>query len=133
MQPHMRELYASMDMFVLPSHREGFPRSAMEAASMGLPLVLSNIRGCREVLADGVNGVSVPPRDAAALEKAMASLIQQPALRHRMGLASRAKAVQEFDERLVIRKTLSVYGALLARVATGSPQTRTRRRQPDLV
>ena len=103
----------------------------MEAASMGLPLVLSNIRGCREVLADGVNGVSVPPRVRGPGESH--GIAHQPALRHRMGLASRAKAVQEFDERLVIRKTLSVYGALLARVATGSPQERTRRRQPDLV
>jgi glycosyltransferase involved in cell wall biosynthesis len=114
MQRDMRELYAIMDIFVLPSYREGFPRSAMEAASMGLPLVLSNIRGCREVLEDGVNGFMVPPHDPIALEKAIASLVQRHDLRQSMGHASRARAVKEFDERVIIRKTLRVYETVMA-------------------
>src|SRR5207244_8498796 len=56
-------LLALMDVFVLPSWREGLPRSAIEAAAMGKPLVLTNIRGCREVARDGVEGLLVPPRD----------------------------------------------------------------------
>ena len=114
MQQEMREVYALMNIFVLPSYREGFPRSAMEAASLGLPLVLANIRGCREAVEDGNNGVLVPLHDAVALCAGIESLVQQGELRERMSRASREKALRDFDERSVIRKTLEVYERLLA-------------------
>src|SRR3990172_5103783 len=109
----MPELYAAMDIFVLPSYREGFPRSAVEAAAMGRPLVLTDIRGCREVVAQGRNGFLVPPRDAGALRARVMELITDPGLRARMGRESRARAVAEFDERRVIATTLDVYRRLL--------------------
>src|SRR4029450_7815108 len=69
------ELLSLFDVFVLASWREGFPRSAIEAAAMGKPLVLSDIPGCHEVARDGVEAVFVPPRDAVALTAAIRSLI----------------------------------------------------------
>ena len=66
----VEDLYAAFDMYVLASYREGFPRSAMEAAAMGLPVVATDIRGCRQVVEHGSTGLLVPPRDAAALTDA---------------------------------------------------------------
>ena len=66
-------LYAAMDIFCLPSHREGFPRAAMEAAASGLPVVATDIRGCRQVVEPGRTGVLVPPQDAAAVAAALAT------------------------------------------------------------
>ena len=65
------ELYRGMDLYVLASHREGFPRSAMEAAAMGLPIVATDIRGCRQVVDDGRTGVLVPVGDVPALTEAI--------------------------------------------------------------
>lgn len=110
----VERLYAGSDIYVLASHREGFPRSAMEAAAMGLPIVATNIRGCRQVVEDGVNGFLVPPKDSARLAAALARLIAQRELRYRMGQAGTAKALADFDQQRVIRTTLDVYAQLLA-------------------
>jgi glycosyltransferase involved in cell wall biosynthesis len=98
-------LHAS-DLYVLPSWREGFPRSAMEAAAMKLPIVATNIRGCRQVVGHEENGLLVPLRDAAALEQAIERLVTDAASRRRMGEAGRVKALAEFDERRVCRTVL---------------------------
>lgn len=113
MRTDMPALYAAMDVFVLPSYREGFPRAAVEAAAMGRPLVLSDIRGCREVVADGRNGFLVPVREVAPLLDRIRRLVADPALRRALGAESRRRAVQEFDERRVIATTLDVYRRLL--------------------
>ena len=65
----MPELYAAMDVFTLPSHREGFPRAPMEASAMKVPCVVTDVRGCRQAVAHGRNGLLVPPGDAAALAR----------------------------------------------------------------
>ena len=108
----VEDLYAAFDLYVLASHREGFPRSAMEAAAMGLPTVATDIRGCRQVVAPGVTGLLVPPRDAPALAEAIARLAGDPGLRRSMGEAARRKAERDFDQRHVIELTLGVYQAL---------------------
>ncbi len=110
----VRDLYGIMDMFVLASYREGFPRSAVEASAMGLPLVLTDIRGCREAVTDGQNGFLVPPRDARRLEAALVRLIDDPQMRRRFGDASRQKALSAFDERRIIGQILDTYRVLLA-------------------
>jgi len=109
----VEQLYSAMDLYVLASFREGFPRSAMEAAAMGLPLVVTNIRGCRQVVDDGVNGVLVKVRDSNALTGAIMALARDPLLRQRMGQASTEKAKREFDQQRVIDITLEVYDRLL--------------------
>jgi len=108
-------LYAAMDLLVLPSHREGFPRAPMEAAAMAKPVVATDIRGCRETVSDGVTGALVPVRDAGALARAIGALVDDAELRRRQGLAGRALAEREFDEQRVFARVASCYERLLER------------------
>ena len=105
----MRDLYSAIDVFVLPSYREGFSRSAMEAAACGCALVLSDIRGCREIGRHDEHLLLVPPRNAAALTEALRRLVDDGALRHRLALAAEARARSEFDQRNVARASLAAY------------------------
>ncbi|MGH2727708.1 MAG: glycosyltransferase [Actinomycetota bacterium] len=114
----VRDLLAIMDVFVLPSWREGLPRSAIEAAAMGRPLVLTNIRGCREVARVGIEGLLVPVKDPARLAKAISRLVGDAALRERMGGAARDRALERFDERKVEDIVVREYGRLLPVGAT---------------
>ena len=107
------DLMAAMDVFVLPSWREGMPRSAIEASAAGLPLVLTDIRGCREVVSHGIEGLLVPVRRPDALADALLRLVRRPDLRERMGLAARVRAERDFDERRVASTVVAVTGALL--------------------
>jgi glycosyltransferase involved in cell wall biosynthesis len=120
----VERVYPAFDMFALPSHREGFPRSAMEAAASGLPVVATDIRGCRQVVSDGQSGLLVPLHDPARLAAAIEELVVDPALRRQMGAAGRIKAEAEFDERAVISKTMDAYERVLER-ATSSTSRRT--------
>jgi glycosyltransferase involved in cell wall biosynthesis/ribosomal protein S18 acetylase RimI-like enzyme len=104
---------ASVDVFVLASWREGMPRSAIEAAAMGKPLVLTDIRGCREVVRDGVEGLLVPPRNPVRLAGAIERLLSDPSLRARLGAAARARARERFDERRVTDTIVDRYQVLL--------------------
>ena len=105
-------LYAAMDLYVLASWREGFPRSAMEAAAMALPIVATDVRGCRQVVVPGATGLLVRPRRAAGLARAVQELAFDPARRARMGAAARRLAAREFDQQRVIARTLAVYEEL---------------------
>lgn len=109
----VRDLMALMDVFVLPSWREGMPRSAVEAAAMGRAMVLTDIRGCREVARDGIEGLLVPPRDAQRLTAAIARLLDDDQLRSRLSEAARSRALREFDEHRVAQCVLDVYTGLL--------------------
>lgn len=114
-------LYAAMDIYVLASYREGFPRSAMEAAACGLPIIATDIRGCRQVVDDGHTGQLVPPRDPAALRAAIAALLDDPDRRAAMGRAGAERAADKFDQRTVISTTLSTYRRLLAANGLSAP------------
>jgi glycosyltransferase involved in cell wall biosynthesis len=116
----MEDVYHAFDMFVLPSHREGFPRSAMEAAASGLPVIATDIRGCREVVAHGVTGLLVPLRDPLRLAAAIEEIAIDEVLRHQMGAAGRRKAEAEFDDRAVVATTLSAYERVLGRGRSSS-------------
>lgn len=109
----MPALLASVDVVALPSYREGLPKGLIEAAACALPLVTTDVPGCREVVQDGVDGLLVPARDASALALAIARLHDDPALAGRLGVAARAKALARFDERRVIESTVQVYRELL--------------------
>jgi len=106
----IREQLSQADIFVLPSYREGLPRTTMEAMSMGLPIVTTDVVGCRETLTNGLNGFIVPPKDGKALAEAIETLIVNPPLRKQMGDAGRQKAVDEFDMDIIVTKHLEVYG-----------------------
>ncbi|GAB3646139.1 glycosyltransferase family 4 protein [Ramlibacter alkalitolerans] len=109
----MPALFHSADAVILPSYREGLPKGLIEAAACGLPLVTTDVPGCREVVTDGVDGLLVPARDAVALARAIARLHDDASLRARLGAAARAKALREFDEQSVISRTIGVYRELL--------------------
>jgi glycosyltransferase involved in cell wall biosynthesis len=118
----MPSVYSALDIFVLPSHREGFPRSAMEAAACGRAIVLTDIRGCREIGIDGTNVLFVRPRDDESLAAAIQVLIQDAGLRDRLGSAARLRALQAFDQRAVAAQSLRTYSELLS----------DRRRSPNM-
>ena len=111
----MPSLFATVDVVALPSYREGLPKGLIEAAACGCTLVATDVPGCREVVADGVDGLLVPARSAAALAEAIDRLHRDPGLRKRLGSAARRKAVEQFDEKIVIRETITAYRELLKR------------------
>lgn len=95
--PDVRTWLAQSSVFVLPSYREGKPRSTQEAMAMALPVITTDAPGCRDTVEEGVNGFKVPVRDVPALEAAMRRFIDDPALIARMGSASRSLAERLFD------------------------------------
>lgn len=123
-------LYAAFDIYVLASHREGFPRAAMEASACGLPIVATDIRGCREVVEHDQTGLLVPVRDPAALEAAIERLAGDGATRQRMGTAAATRALYEFDQRRVIARTLEVYAGLEPALIMTSLTRQPRSTQP---
>ena len=120
----MAAVYNGFDIFVLPSYREGFSRSGMEAAATGLPLVLSDIRGCREVGRQEQEALLVPAGDAVALTGAVRRLVDDSDLRRRLGAAARARALAEFDQVGVAAISLETYAAVARRKGLGWSSTR---------
>ncbi|HWC42385.1 MAG TPA: GNAT family N-acetyltransferase [Actinomycetota bacterium] len=115
----VRDLLAVMDVFVLASWREGMPRSAIEAAAMGRAMVLTDIRGCREVARHDREALLVPPRDPEALAGAISHLAADPALRDRLGTAARTRALERFSEAQVAERVVAHYQGLFARRSPG--------------
>jgi glycosyltransferase involved in cell wall biosynthesis len=111
----MAALHNAFDVFVLPSYREGFSRSAMEAAACGTAMVLSDIRGCREIGGHEGELLLSPPRDADALRAAVLRLLQDDVLRTRLGEAARLRAIAHFDQRQVAATSLRTYAAVARR------------------
>lgn len=111
----MPALLRSVDVMALPSYyREGVPKSLIEAGACGVALVTTNLPGCREVVSnDGEDGLHVEPRSAASLAQVLARLDDDRDLLARLGARARERALADFDERVVIRKTCEVYRELL--------------------
>lgn len=105
----MPALFGTIDIVVLPSYREGFPKTLIEAAACGLPLITTDVPGCREVITHGVEGLLIPARDGAALAAAIDRLAADPVLRRAQGEAARLRAVMEFDDRSVNERTIAIY------------------------
>lgn len=108
-QSDMYDFLGKCHINVLPSYREGLPRSLIEACAVGRAIVTTDVPGCKDVVTNGVNGFLVPARDGEALATAIALLVDDNQLRQRMAKASRAKAEEEFDVQIVIRETLRTY------------------------
>ncbi len=109
----IKELISVCDIFVLPSYREGVPRTLLEAASMGKPIVTTDTPGCREVVDDGFNGFLVPLKNSIILAEKIERLIKDDKLRERFGYNSREKALKEFDIEIVVNKYIKVYEEIL--------------------
>jgi len=99
---------------VLPSYREGLPKSLIEAAACGRAVVTTDVPGCRDAIEAGRTGLLVPPRDAAALASAVQRLADDAALRKQFGEEGRRLAERAFDIRQVVQRHLDLYGTLIA-------------------
>jgi len=105
-----QEQFAAAQVYVLPSYREGTPRTVLEAMAMGRPIVTTDVPGCRETVVEGVNGFLVPVRDDAALGRAMERLILKPGLAERMGAESLRIAREKFEVHKVNAAILKAMG-----------------------
>ena len=110
----VREQIAAVECVVLPSYREGVPRTLLEAAAMARPLIATNVPGCRDVVDDGVNGFLCRPRDAKDLADKMQQMVSlSSAERKAMGVRGREKIEREFDEKIVIEKYLEAIAEIV--------------------
>jgi len=110
----IRGVWAQAHVAVLPSRREGLPKSLLEAAACGRALIATDVPGCREIVRNGINGLLVPPDDAGALANAIESLMRDSAMRARFAGASRTIAVSEYSNERVAAEITSLYSRLLA-------------------
>lgn len=122
MRQDMPELYALMDVFVLPSHREGFGLVLAEAGAMGVPVIATDIRGCREVVEHGRNGLLVPFGDIQSLADAILELLTNHEKARRMGEEGHCIALERFDERVVFEKVKAEYARLLREKGLAVPE-----------
>lgn len=106
------ELLGLVDVFTLPSYREGLPRSILEAMAMEVPVVATDIRGCREAVVDGQTGLIVSPRNSEKLAEALAKLLEDIDLRKNFGNASRQRVEAVYDELLVFERLAAAYTEL---------------------
>ncbi len=107
--------YAAMDIQVLPSHREGFPNTPLEAAAMELPVVATRVDGCVDAVVDGVTGLLVPSRNPQALAAAIERLILDPELRQQMGQVGRRRVLNDFQPELIWESLYREYRELMNR------------------
>lgn len=112
-QRDMVSVYQNSHIVVLPSYREGMPKTLIEACAIGRAIVTTDAIGCKECVDEGINGYKVPVKDSRKLADALEKLITDPKLIKRMSKSSRRKAEQEFDVKNVIRKHLEVYNSLI--------------------
>src|SRR5262249_6258343 len=106
------ELLRAMDVFALPSYREGFPRSVLEAMASGLPVVTTRIRGCREAVVDGVTGLLAPAQTVEPLAAAIELLVKDEGARGRMGAAGRRRVLDNYTQARVVSTYLNAVAAL---------------------
>ena len=105
--------YAASDCFVFPSYREGFPNTVIEAGAMGLPSIVTDINGAREIIIDGENGVIVPSKDAEALHDAMLKMLEDKAERERMAGNARHLIETRYEQGFVRKCLYDFYNEIL--------------------
>jgi glycosyltransferase involved in cell wall biosynthesis len=108
----IEKVWARAHVAVLPSRREGLPKSLLEAAAFGRPIVATDVPGCREIARHDVNALLVPPDDPVALADAIAVLARDPSLRSRLGAAGRAMVEAEFSSLRIGTDTVALYDSL---------------------
>jgi glycosyltransferase involved in cell wall biosynthesis len=118
-------VWAQAHVAVLPSRREGLPKSLLEAAACGRPLIATDVPGCREIAREGVNALLVPPDDAEALARAIEVLMKDRDLRASFGSAGRQTAIREFSSTRIGDEITSLYSRLLDRALSSKLQVRT--------
>jgi glycosyltransferase involved in cell wall biosynthesis len=110
---NMREVYHAASVVCLPSYREGLPKVLLEAGACGIPLIASDVSGCRAVCIDNETGLLVPVRDSAALAAAVMRVLADPALAERLGQAARERIEDQFAVEGISAQTVALYRELL--------------------
>lgn len=105
--------YAASDCFVFPSYREGFPNTVLEAGAMGLPSIVTDINGSREIIENGKNGIIIPPKDVYALYEAMKYVVENKDALNRMAEVSRSMIESRFEQSYVRKCLLDFYDEIL--------------------
>ena len=105
--------YAAADCFVLPSYREGFPNTVLEAGAMGLPSIVTDINGSREIVENGKNGLIVPPKDARSLAEAMVRMMEDDDMREQMAAHARPMIESRFEKGFVMKCMIDFYEEIL--------------------
>ncbi len=108
------QVWAKAHIAVLPSYREGFPKSLIEAMASGRPAITTDATGCRDVIEDGVSGILVPLYDSVALAGVIQKLAEDGVLRKNMGAAARKRTEDLFSDKIIASKTMDLYRAALA-------------------
>ena len=111
----MAALMREVDMVALPSYHEGLPKALLEAAACGLPLVATDIPGCRPIVHEDENGLLVPVQDATALAAAIERLASDPERRANYGARSRQMALNRFDRRIILERFAELHDEVLQR------------------
>ena len=114
-QPDTRDSLAEAHVVVLPSYREGLPKSLLEGAAAGRPLVATDVPGCRDVTLEGRSGILVKARDAAALAAGMLVLTRDPIARRTLGEGAKALVHKRFASEIIIGETLELYERILSK------------------
>ena len=107
--PEARGLLSAADVFVLPSHKEGFPFVLLEAGMAQVPVVATRVGAIPEVIDDEASGILVPKNSVSGLGNAMSRMYKEEAFRTRAGLALRAKIIRDFSEEAMLKNTISAY------------------------
>lgn len=110
----MPKIFQQSTIVVLPSYREGMPKSLLEAAACGRPIITTNVPGCRDSILDGITGILVPVGDPNSLTLSLKKLLKNPNLINSMGKAGRNLAEKRFDIEYVVKKHLEIYQLLLS-------------------
>jgi glycosyltransferase involved in cell wall biosynthesis len=105
--------YAAMDILALPTYREGFPNTPLEAAAMELPVVITDVDGCPEAVEDSVTGLVIPSQNSAALTEALDQLVRHPDQRKAMGQAGRQRVLEKFKPETIWQCLYDIYRDLL--------------------
>ena len=110
----MRTVYNECDLLVYPSFSEGLPRTLVEAALCEIPIIASDIPGCRDIIQHRENGLLIPPRDSLALADTIEKLLSEKELRIKLGITARESALKHFEHQVIAEKTMAVYENLLS-------------------
>lgn len=111
-QKDVRPYFAIADALIFPSYREGFPNVVMQAGSMGLPAIVSDINGCNEIINEGINGIIIPSKSAHAIHSAMNRLINDRVLLNKLSANSRPMIIERYEQRIIWEALLAEYKRL---------------------
>ena len=118
-QDDINAVFAQSQVVVLPSYREGLPKTLVEAAAVGRAVITCDVPGCRDAIVPGETGLLVPAKNSRALADAMRYLVENPDLRRQMGFAGRQLAEQEFDINSIVEQQMAIYANLVERCGAG--------------